>query len=321
MVDGPDPAMTPAKRRHTCRQAQIRRQLYTRHRMTAALRTFFDEQNYLEVETPVRIPAPAPEAHIDPVPSADWYLQTSPELCMKRLLAAGYPRIYQICRCFRQGERGRRHLPEMTMLEWYTADADYLDMMDQTEALVLSVVDDLLDGARALTYQGRRIDLSPPWERLRVSDAFGRYGGGDMASALENNRFDEVMGLDIEPRLGLERPVFLMDYPIAQGALARRRAQAPDEVERFELYIAGLELCNAFSELTDPTEQRRRFVDERAARQAAGKTAAPMPEPFLSALESLPDCTGNALGVDRLAMLFADVVDIDAVSAFTSEEL
>ncbi len=321
VVDGPSPALPPTERMNTCRQARIHGYLHTRHRMTAALRAYFDERGYLEVETPIRIPAPAPEAHIDPVPSDGWFLQTSPELCMKRLMAAGYPRIYQICRCFRQGERGGRHLPEMTMLEWYTANADYLDMMDQTEALILSAADTLLDGVRILSYQGRRIDLSPPWERLRVSDAFSRYGGGDMAAALQDNRFDAVMGLDIEPHLGVERPVFLMDYPLAQGALARRRAQAPDEVERFELYIAGLELCNAFSELTDPQEQRRRFVDERAARQAAGKTAAPMPEPFLTALASLPDCTGNALGVDRLAMLFADAVDIDAVSAFTPEEL
>jgi lysyl-tRNA synthetase class 2 len=303
------------------RQSQIARPLRIRQRLTAAIRRFFNQRDYLEVETPIRIPAPAPEAHIEPVPSADWYLQTSPELCMKRLLAAGFPRIYQICRCFRHGERGRRHLPEMTLLEWYTADADYLDMMTQTESLVLSAADDLLEGGRTLTYQGLRIDLSPPWPRLRVVDAFTRHGGCSLARALENGRFDEVMGIDIEPQLGLGQPVFLMDYPAAHGALARRRADAPDEVERFELYIAGLELCNAFSELIDPGEQRRRFDHARAMRQAAGGILPPMPEPFMADLRDLPACTGNAMGIDRLAMLFADAADIDAVSTFTPEEL
>jgi len=306
---------------HANRQSQIERHLRNRHRMTAAIRAFFDHRDYLEVETPVRIPAPAPEAHIEPVPSADWYLQTSPELCMKRLLAAGYPRVYQICRCFRQGERGRRHLPEMTLLEWYTAHADYRDMMAQTEALILSVADVLLDGGRTLVYQGRPVDLSPPWERVRVADAFERYAGVSLRQAVDRGDFDARMGLDIESRLGAPRPVFLMDYPAAHGALARRKSNQPEEVERFELYIAGLELCNAFSELTDAGEQRRRFDAERAARRNAGKTLAPMPEPFLKDLAGLPPCTGNALGVDRLAMLFADAAEIDAVSAFVPEEL
>lgn len=317
-AQGADPAPNTLPHR---RQSQIQRNMVIRHRLTAAIRAFFDSRDYLEVETPLRIPAPAPEAHIDPVPSADWYLQTSPELCMKRLLAAGYQRIYQICRCFRRGERGRRHLPEMTLLEWYTAHADYNDMMAQTEALILSAAGALLDGRRTLVYQGGAVDLTPPWERIRVADAFERLGNVSMAQALAQERFDEVMGLEIEPRLGLDRPVFLVDYPAAHGALARRKTDAPELVERFELYIAGLELCNAFSELTDAKEQRRRFEAERAVRQAAGSTVPPMPEPFLKDLPFLPPCAGNALGVDRLAMLFADAASIDAVSAFVPEEL
>ena len=306
---------------HPTRQHRIQRHLHTRHRLVARLRAFFDSRDYLAVETPVRIPAPAPESHIDPVPSGRWFLQSSPELCMKRLLAAGYPRIYQICRCFRDGERGARHLPEMTLLEWYTAGADYTRMMAQTEALVMAVADALLDGGRRLDYQGRRIDLAGPWERLPVAAAFERFAGVSLARALADGSFDAVMGLEIEPRLGLDRPVFLVDYPAAHGALARRKAQAPEVAERFELYIAGLELCNGFSELTDPDEQRRRFDAERAARQSSGKAPAPMPEPFLNDLSRLPPCTGNALGVDRLTMLFCDVDTIDAVSAFVPEEL
>ena len=303
------------------RQSRIRRHLCIRHQLTAAIRAFFDSSDYLEVETPLRIPAPAPEAHIDPVPSADWYLQTSPELCMKRLLAAGYQRIYQICRCFRHGERGRKHLPEMTLLEWYTAYADYNDMMTQTEALILSVAGVLLDGRTSLTYLGRPIELTPPWERLAVAEAFARYGGVSMEQALAEDRFDMVMGLAIEPRLGLDRPVFLVDYPAAHGALARRKSDRPETAERCELYVAGLELCNAFSELTDPVEQRQRFEDERRAREAAGRELPPMPEPFLKDLTDLPPCTGNALGVDRLAMVFAGAATIDDVSAFVPEEL
>ncbi|MFH1982387.1 MAG: EF-P lysine aminoacylase EpmA [Pseudomonadota bacterium] len=306
---------------HSNRQSQIEPRLRSRHRMMTAIRSFFDSLGYLEVETPVRIPAPAPEAHIEPVPSSGWYLQTSPELCMKRLLAAGHSRIYQICRCFRQGERGGRHLPEMTLLEWYTAHADYRDMMAQTEALILAVADVLLDGGRTLVYQGRSVDLNPPWERVSVAEAFARHTGVSMRRAVVRGDFDLHMGLDIEPRLGLPRPVFLMDYPAAHGALARRKADQPELVERFELYIAGLELCNAFSELIDAGEQRRRFDAERDARQAAGKTLAPMPEPFLKDLPDLPPSTGNALGLDRLAMLFTDAADIDAVSAFVPEEL
>jgi lysyl-tRNA synthetase class 2 len=194
-------------------------------------------------------------------------------------------------------------------------------MMAQTEALILWVADELLHGQRTLTYQGRSIDLTPPWERLRVAEAFRRHADVSMASAVADGSFDEIMGLTIEPRLGLFRPVFLVDYPAAHGALARCKADQPGEVERCELYIAGLELCNAFSELTDAKEQRRRFEGERAARQAAGSPVAPMPEPFLKDLSDLPPCAGNALGVDRLAMMFADAATIDDVSAFVPEEL
>ena len=186
--------------------------LRLRARVMAAVREFFAAEGYLEVETPIRIPTPAPEAHIDPQTSGDWVLHPSPELCMKRLLAAGHRRIFQICKCFRRGERGRRHLPEMTMLEWYTAEATYERMMDQCEALLTWVCGTLKRGPE-ITCQGRTITMAPPWERLTVAEAFARYTDLSMAAALAENRFDELMGLEIEPRLGLDRPVFLMDYP------------------------------------------------------------------------------------------------------------
>jgi lysyl-tRNA synthetase class 2 len=239
---------------------------------------------------------------------------------MKRLLAAGYEKIFQICRCFRKGERGRRHIPEMTMLEWYAVGIDYLDMMMQSEALIGFVADQTAVGRR-LVYQGYTVDLTPPWERLSVSEAFQRFGGMTAEAALDLDRYDEIMGLDIEPRLGLDRPLFLYDYPARCGALARLKPGDPSVAERFELYIAGMELCNAFSELTDPLEQRTRFESENLFRKANGKSVYPTANAFLEALESMPPAAGNALGLDRLIMLFTNAATIDEVVAFTPEEL
>jgi elongation factor P--(R)-beta-lysine ligase len=302
------------------RQETLNAALKLRARVQQAMRAFLDAADYLAVETPIRIPAPAPEAHIDPEPCGQAFLQTSPELCMKQLLAAGYPRLYQICRCFRQGERGQRHLPEFTLLEWYTAHQDYRHMMNQTEALVKHVAQTL--GRRGqLHFQERRIDLKGPFERLSVDEAFRMFAGSTPEAALADGRFDEIVGCTIEPRLGWERPVLLYDYPAECAALARMKPDQPTRAERFELYIGGVELCNGFSELNDSEEQRRRFLDELQARQQAGRPAIPLPEQFLAALDQMPPATGNALGVDRLVMLFADTLTIDDVTAFVPEEL
>jgi lysyl-tRNA synthetase class 2 len=302
------------------RQAHIKKNLVLRAGIIDAVRQFFTSQDYLEVDTPIRIPAPAPERHIDAEPSGDWFLHTSPELCMKRLLAAGYERIFQICKCFRSRERGRKHLPEMTLLEWYTAGEDYLRMMAQCESLIRFVIHGMNQGTR-LTYQGNAIDMEVPWPRMTVAEAFARHGSMSEIEALKHNRFDEIMGLDIEPHLGMNQPVFLMDYPAPCGALARLKPNRPEIAERFELYIGGLELCNGFSELTDPNEQRQRFRYEMDYRRMDGSTQYPMPEPFLEALEYMPVSTGNALGIDRLVMLLSDTADIKEVVAFSPEEL
>ncbi len=302
------------------RQYQIRQNLHLRARIIQAVRRFFVEREYLEVDTPIRIPAPAPEAHIDAVASEDGYLQTSPELCMKQLLAAGYSRIFQICKCFRSKERGRRHLPELTMLEWYKAGANYTDLMDDCQELIGFIFSQVGTGKR-LSYQGQFIDLDPPWTRLSVAGAFQRYAGITVEVALATDRYDEVMVNAIEPHLGVTRPLFLYDYPAALGALARLKPADPLVAERFELYIAGLELCNGFSELTDPVEQRQRFEAEQGIRQSHNKPVYPMPQNFLSALSDMPAACGNALGIDRLVMLFADTTEIDDVVAFVPEEL
>jgi lysyl-tRNA synthetase class 2 len=283
------------------------------------------DNDYLEVETPHRIPAPAPEAFIDAPASGDWFLHPSPELCMKRLMAAGFSRIFQICRCFRQQERGNKHLPEFTMLEWYTEESDYLDIMNQCEALIRFVaLDNGFDSQ--IVYQDKAIDLHPPWQRLSVREAFETYASISMEKALlpgafDQNLFDEVMASEIEPNLGREKPIFLYDYPASRGALARLKPKNRLLAERFELYIGGLELCNAFSELTDPDEQKIRFEKELNERRAAGRQVYPRPEKFLQSLKDMPKAAGNALGLDRLVMLFADTIRIDDVVAFTPEEL
>ncbi len=307
------------KKPDTVRQQNIKTNLVLRDGIIQSVRMFFAGHNYLEVETPIRIPAPAPEAHIDAIESEGWFLHTSPELCMKRLLASGYPRIFQICRCFRHNERGSRHIPEFTMLEWYRADSDYFDMMEETEALIKSVALQTGSG-NSINYQGGRIDLDRPWTRMTVAEAFDKYASISVQKALSEDRFDETMA-GIEPALGQSTPFFLYDYPASCGALAKLKTGNSSVAERFELYIGGLELCNGFTELTDPKEQRVRFEKELALRRKARKKEYPMPEKFLESLSNMPDASGNALGLDRLVMLFADKTIIDDVVAFTPEEL
>lgn len=305
---------------NTYKQAVIRKNLRLRAKIIQAIQRFFIDNDYLEVETPCRIPAPAPEAHIEAETSNGWFLQTSPELCMKRLLAAGYPRIFQICRCFRQKERGSKHLPEFTLLEWYYAESDYLFMMDQCRDLIRFVSREAGFGD-FFVYQGERIDLNPPWPRMSVTDAFEKFTSTSMEKALLKDRFDEIMSCEIEPNLGRSKPLFLYDYPASRGALAKLKLNNTSIAQRFELYISGLELCNAFTELTDPDEQRIRFEKEHKELIKSGKQPYPMPHRFLESLETMPEASGNALGIDRLVMLFADTATIDEVVAFTQEEL
>lgn len=295
--------------------------LIFRARMVDAVRAFFIEQGYLEVETPCRIPASIPEADIFPQPSGDWFLQTSPEVCMKRLLSRGFSKIFQICKAFRRHERGRRHLPEFTSLEWYRTGADYNDLMSETEEMIRFVattlgVDDIL------RYRNSETNLSAGWPRISVNDAFTRYAGIRLDDGLTQNRFNEVMVDVIEPVLGVNAPVFLYDYPAETGAaLARLKPNDPRLVERFELYICGLELCNGFSELTGAENYLARFEKARRQQKNTPDTLCPLPLPFLADMSGMPAAAGNALGIDRLAMLFCNADDITAVVAFPPEDL
>ncbi len=294
--------------------------LVIRARAIQSIREFFISRGYLEVETPVVIPAPAPEANIDAIEASGLFLQTSPELCMKRLLAMGYNRIFQVCKCFRNSERGERHLPEFTMLEWYKADADYLFLMDECEAMIKHVIRALGKGER-LFFQGKDIDISGRWERITVREAFFKYAGTTPEKAISDGMFDEIMVTEVEPELDMGRPVFLYDYPASQAALSRTKKDDPGVAERFELYICGLELANAFSELTDVVEQKNRFFEELSSRAEKGKTVYPFPEKFINDLEYMPQSAGIAFGVDRFIMLLTDSPSIDDVVAFTPERL
>jgi len=299
------------KRKKTLRQ---------RAHIVQEIRRFFIETGYLEVETPHRIPSPAPESHIDAISSDMWFLQTSPELCMKRMVAAGYEKIFQICRCWREKERGSLHLPEFSLLEWYRAGGDYRSLMEECEGLIRFAKRAVGLGEK-IVFRNHEIDLSIPWERISVDEAFRRYTKNSVTGALEQNLFDEVMVQEIEPNLGVKRPMFLYDYPAQRGALARLKPEDPAVAERFELYIGGLELANGFSELIDSAEQRERFRIENRNRQSFGKAIYSLPEKFLSELGGMPPSAGMALGVDRLIMVFLDVETIDDVVAFTPEEL
>ncbi len=294
--------------------------LHKRAGIIRSIRNFFTDSGYLEVETPHRIPAPAPESHIDALPSGSWFLHTSPELCMKRLLSRGYERIFQICRCWRDGERGNRHIPEFTLLEWYRSESNYMDLMEECEALFQHIAKYNGYGER-IQYRNQVIDLSSPWKRIKVKEAFEQYGRISMMEALERSLFDEIMVFDIEPRLGIEKPVFIYDYPSKRRALARLRKDDPGIAERFELYIGGIELANGFSELRDPEEQLRCFHEENEYRRLRGKPVYPIPEKFLAEIKYMPESAGIALGIDRLVMIFLNADTIDEVLAFSPEEL
>lgn len=295
--------------------ARKRTNLEKRARILQGIRAFFMGRGCLEVETPQRIPANAPESYIDAQEAGAWVLHTSPELAMKRLLAADCPDLFQLCRVWREGERGRRHLPEFTLLEWYRRDADYTRLMADCEELLATLVPE-----GRLAWRGGWIDLTPPFPRLSVAEAFARYASCSVTEALARGRFDEVLALEVEPRLG-PAPLFLVDYPAALAALARLKPAQPAVAERCELYLGGLELANGFSELTDPVEQRERFQRDEEARRTAGKMPRPLPEAYLAELSALPPCAGMALGIDRLVMLLCGAESIDEVVAFTPEQL
>ncbi|MCC5844822.1 MAG: EF-P lysine aminoacylase GenX [Verrucomicrobia bacterium] len=289
--------------------------LELRARILKTMRAFFDARGYMEVETPVRVETPAMEEHIDAEASGDHWLRTSPELHMKRMVCAGYERIYQIGPCFRRGESGARHRPEYTMLEWYRAGATYRDLEIETHELLRAVC----ETAGQTEFMG--VDLSAEPVRYTVRDAFWLWAGWDPVEAFDEDRFDLDLVEKVEPRLAeFPVPVILTDFPAARAALARLKEGAEGAApvaERWELYLAGMELANAYTELTDAAEQRARFEACGRARAERGQEVYPLDEEFLTALEKgMPACAGIALGVDRLMMILAETGSIMDVRSF-----
>ena len=312
--------------------------LRERARIVRAIRAYFDERGFVEVETAVRIPAPAPEEHIDcpvvvggtsrggisPNPSDGddvSYLRASPELQMKKLLAAGMDKIYQIGPCFREGEKGSRHNPEFTMIEWYRRDADYRDIAEDLKSLVL----------RLMSLSGRqdfRRETEDEWEdfkTLRVREAYARYAGWDpWVGDWDQDRFDFDMATKIEPAIKeLGGGVFLMDYPPQAASLAKISREVGLETgdarrkfaERWEFYWDGLELANCFTELCDRDEQRARFEKAKEARKLLKESDYPIDDEFIACLPRIVRASGVALGVDRLVMVLTKTKEISAVRA------
>jgi lysyl-tRNA synthetase class 2 len=305
--------------------------LRARAELTRLVRGFFDARGFLEIETPLVVPSPGLDLHLDALPvhtrQGERYLITSPEYQMKRLLSGGLERIYQIAKCFRNDELGERHQPEFTMLEWYRGFAGVEDVMRDTEDLVAHVARRRAGAAprdRAVLRTARGdVDVTPPWLRLSVRDAFRRFCELDVDAVVgDEERFYRLLVEQIEPQLGALGAVFLHDYPASMASLARKKPDDERVAERFEAYVAGIELCNGFGELTDAAEQRARLLADQGARAARGLPVYPLDERFLAALEQgCPPSGGNALGLDRLVMLALGAEHIEDVIAIGASRL
>lgn len=329
---------------------KLRERLALRGRIIAAMRGFFVSRGFTEAETPTVVPSPGMEPNLSPfetrVTTADGRsfeagLITSPEYAMKRLLAAGYERVFEIARVYRNAEPvGGLHNPEFTMIEWYRANEDYTAIMRDTEEMVAAVAKEAL-GSSTITFHGETIDLSAPWERLSVAEAFTKYADMDLASGIDDQEafiveaarrgtvngdesfedvFFKVFLTHIEPKLGRGKPTILYDYPRSMAALSKVKDADPRFAERFEVYVAGIELCNAYTELTDAAEQHRRLVQEAEERRAAGKKVFPIDEDFISAVAAMPKAGGIALGVDRLVLLLTDASNLRDVLYFPAQD-
>ena len=327
---------------NSSRFAARRNFLESRARVLKALRLWFDSEGFTEVDTPALQVSPGLEPHLKAF--ATWvetpegekrlrYLHTSPEFTMKKLLAAGMDRIYQLGHVFRNGEGAGTHSPEFTMAEWYRTGAHYTDLMVDCAAVMQAACK--AAGTSVLRWRGRVCDPFAPWEVLSVPEAFQRHCGIDLLATNGDVRsldaaaapigirrhegdswddlFFRIMLDRIEPHLGMGRPTMLADYPVAMAALARPKPEEPRLAERFELYACGVELANGFGELTDAVIQRQRFEADMDLKQRLYGERYPIDEDFLAALAQMPEAAGIALGVDRLIMLATGAESIEDV--------
>lgn len=321
---------------------KLRQKYDARIAIIRLIREFFWSQNFVETDTPAALRLPGQEPYLNPAPlqlrdergrAHDFYLQTSPEYAMKKLLAAGYEKIFQICKCWRDGEEfGGTHNPEFTMIEWYRSPGRYEEVMDDTEAMVKYVGERLM--IDDLRLKDCRIDIAGDWEKVSMKELWQKYLNinlddyltvekmAELARSLgylvdETDAYEDVFYKiflnKIELNLGVERPVIVYEYPTQMAALARVCARDNRYAERFEVYVGGLELANAFGELTNADEQERRFIAEQTQRAALGKPVFSIDKELLNALKCIPNAAGIALGVDRLVMVLTGARDIDEV--------
>jgi lysyl-tRNA synthetase class 2 len=285
--------------------------LRQRAAVVAGIRRFFEERGFVEVQTPIRQSVVIPEAHVRLLEADGKYLQSSPECSMKLLLSRGCEKIFQICPCFRGGERGRLHLEEFTMLEWYRKDTDYQIVMRDCRELVEYIV-----GALQADDGWAEVGGIPDkwrWLYTTVENAFDRLSPLTLNEVLGRDCFEEILVEYVEPHLGTAGGEFLYEYPIQDGSLARARSDDPGVAERFELYIRGIEIANGCSELTDPVEQRARFSRQCARILAEQNIDISMPEQFLMEMAAIGSAAGVALGVDRLLMVLTGAESIQQV--------
>lgn len=319
---------------------EVREIFVRRSEVIQALRTFLIERDFLEVETPMMQPIPG-GAEAEPFVThhnaldMNLFLRVAPELYLKRLVVGGFERVFEINRNFRNEGISTQHNPEFTMLEFYQAYATYRDLMDMTEAMIARCAE-CVTGSASITYQGRNIDLAPGWQRISLTEALEQIGGVD-ANLLNDHEgllhFADQLGIPIQKkgRLGkvvtklfdvlvepkLIQPTFVTDYPVEVSPLSRRSDSRPDVTERFELFIAGREIANGFSELNDPEDQRGRFLQQVADRDAGDSEAHYMDDDYIEALEyGMPPTAGEGIGIDRLVMLLTDAASIREVILF-----
>jgi len=298
------------------RLAELRTALEVRAAVCEATRSFFRERGYIEVLTPVRIPTPAAEEHITAIPADGAFLRTSPELHMKRLLCAGYERIFQIGPCFRRNERGRLHLPEFTMLEWYRAGTDAHHLLGETREWLQSVIA-AASRVPGLPAAFPGVDPDAPWFVISVDEAFERFAGCSVQEVVDAGVFEQVLVERVEPALPTSVPAVLTGYPPEQAGYARIDPGPPPRAERWELYLRGIETANACTELTDPDEQEERFRRANRIRGERGDPVYEFDHAFLSAMRSgMPPAAGIAVGIERLLAVLLGADSIDDVTLF-----
>ena len=305
----------------TCQSVEIR------EKVIDAIRDFFKSRGSREVFTPILVPVPSIEPNLEVFETQlrtakgikrEAFLIMSPEFSINKLLAAGVGNCFEITKCFRNEEEvSPLHSPEFTMLEWYRVGANYLDVMRDFEDLFIKIA-----GKNELNYQGETYNLKKPWPRISFKDAFEKYAGLDVLKVPDGD-FYKIYFNEIEPKLmKLKKPYFVYDYPISQASLSRPSKKDPRFAERFEVFLAGVELGNCFSELTDAKEQKKRFEKDLAERKALGKTVYPIDGDLINALKSgLPEVSGIAVVVDRIIILAADVPEISDIITFPSKEI